>query len=567
MVEFETCSRDLPHGGVFVPGLKLAELAECELVVRIPGRELALVARAVMVTPAGCGLELVGFGAEIRTKLADLATAALAATARKSTPPGIPTSRPPPPPPPAASASSPRIPTPATLTKPAPPLPVPRPTSASTPPPPPPPRSRPTTPPPAPPPPPPRASEDDEPEMTIERPEDDEPEMTIEPGDELSGKRDTRLQTAPMIAVPTVDEPELTTKPAAALDNADDDDANFARLFDDKPAATAQPAKEEPNFAEVPDEPPQDDGPTVTANPEELDDEPAMITEHRQEDTAITRLPHRHEDTAVTRHETTAVTRHEATAITPAPTGPDPDTGDGDSDDEERHEATAITTRPLGPDEHPLDPDEPTIMPSTFEPMALETGYRPPSRALRPEPSIPVSQWETNRWGHVDLDDNMPRTEIRDDKAALSLDAEPPDELLELTDAPAAAAAAAAAKPAPAGAGDASPAAGAKPSDAKPAAEPADAAGAAEAGEAADDDDGPRVRPRRSASLPRTSTSGCAASTSCSRSSWRTAARPTSESCSSASTARPSGRRCFATRASPAPRSRASREWARCRGR
>lgn len=71
-----TCARDLSAGGLFVPGCTLRLDEECDLVVRAPGGELALQARAVFVDPAGgAGLELVGFCAEMKARIGELLTA------------------------------------------------------------------------------------------------------------------------------------------------------------------------------------------------------------------------------------------------------------------------------------------------------------------------------------------------------------------------------------------------------------------------------------------------------------------------------------------------------------
>ena len=53
-----------------MPGLQLPELAECDLVLQRAGRELALQARVVMVGGGGVGLEVVGFGAAVRERIA-----------------------------------------------------------------------------------------------------------------------------------------------------------------------------------------------------------------------------------------------------------------------------------------------------------------------------------------------------------------------------------------------------------------------------------------------------------------------------------------------------------------
>jgi hypothetical protein len=65
--------RDLSAGGVFVPGCALELNAACELVVRGAAGELRLDARVVFLDPRGAGLELVGFGPEMKERLATLA--------------------------------------------------------------------------------------------------------------------------------------------------------------------------------------------------------------------------------------------------------------------------------------------------------------------------------------------------------------------------------------------------------------------------------------------------------------------------------------------------------------
>jgi hypothetical protein len=65
---------DLAAGGVFVQGCTLEAYAECELLVRGPGGEMAVPARVVFVDPAkGAGLELVGFNQAVKERLAALA--------------------------------------------------------------------------------------------------------------------------------------------------------------------------------------------------------------------------------------------------------------------------------------------------------------------------------------------------------------------------------------------------------------------------------------------------------------------------------------------------------------
>jgi hypothetical protein len=67
-------ARDLSAGGVFVPGCALALNEECALVVRGAAGELRLEARVVFLDPGrGAGLELIGFGAEMKEQLWALA--------------------------------------------------------------------------------------------------------------------------------------------------------------------------------------------------------------------------------------------------------------------------------------------------------------------------------------------------------------------------------------------------------------------------------------------------------------------------------------------------------------
>jgi len=74
--------RDLYAGGVFVAGCGLAITEECDLLVRGAAGEMRLGARVVFVDPSGrgAGLEVVGFGPELRQRIAELA-------APRSTPP------------------------------------------------------------------------------------------------------------------------------------------------------------------------------------------------------------------------------------------------------------------------------------------------------------------------------------------------------------------------------------------------------------------------------------------------------------------------------------------------
>ena len=90
MFELEGAGRkDLAHGGAFVRGLDLPELAECELVVTCGGREMSLDARVVMVGGGGVGLELVGFGPALRERLARFAEQGPIAPSPEATPPPV----------------------------------------------------------------------------------------------------------------------------------------------------------------------------------------------------------------------------------------------------------------------------------------------------------------------------------------------------------------------------------------------------------------------------------------------------------------------------------------------
>jgi len=79
-------ARDLAAGGIFVPGCALELFAECELLVRGAAGELRLAARVVFRDPrgggagGGAGLELIGFGPEMKEQLAALAAASGAGT-------------------------------------------------------------------------------------------------------------------------------------------------------------------------------------------------------------------------------------------------------------------------------------------------------------------------------------------------------------------------------------------------------------------------------------------------------------------------------------------------------
>ena len=62
LADHAQAARDIPAGGVFVPGCKLPINSDCTLLVRGTHEEIELAARVVYVDPAtGAGLELVSF--------------------------------------------------------------------------------------------------------------------------------------------------------------------------------------------------------------------------------------------------------------------------------------------------------------------------------------------------------------------------------------------------------------------------------------------------------------------------------------------------------------------------
>ena len=67
-------ARDLVAGGVFVPGCTVALNEECELVVRSAERELHAHARRRVRECGGAGLQLVGCDAELKQRIAALAS-------------------------------------------------------------------------------------------------------------------------------------------------------------------------------------------------------------------------------------------------------------------------------------------------------------------------------------------------------------------------------------------------------------------------------------------------------------------------------------------------------------
>ena len=68
-------ARDLVAGGVFVPGCEVALNEDCELVVRGAGDEVRVPALVVFANAQGAGLQLIGCDAELRQRIAALATA------------------------------------------------------------------------------------------------------------------------------------------------------------------------------------------------------------------------------------------------------------------------------------------------------------------------------------------------------------------------------------------------------------------------------------------------------------------------------------------------------------
>jgi len=69
-------ARDLAAGGVFAPGCALGLNEECALIVRGTGGALRVHARVVFLDPGrGAGLELLGFGREMKERLAALVVA------------------------------------------------------------------------------------------------------------------------------------------------------------------------------------------------------------------------------------------------------------------------------------------------------------------------------------------------------------------------------------------------------------------------------------------------------------------------------------------------------------
>lgn len=76
LAENPRCVEDVSAGGVFVPDDDLELNETCELVVRGHSGEIAVPARVVYKDPArGTGLELLGFGPNIKERIVALATA------------------------------------------------------------------------------------------------------------------------------------------------------------------------------------------------------------------------------------------------------------------------------------------------------------------------------------------------------------------------------------------------------------------------------------------------------------------------------------------------------------
>jgi hypothetical protein len=67
-------ARDLVAGGIFAPGCQLALNDECELVVKSGDQEVRAAALVVFVNGAGAGLQLIGCDAELKQKIAALAS-------------------------------------------------------------------------------------------------------------------------------------------------------------------------------------------------------------------------------------------------------------------------------------------------------------------------------------------------------------------------------------------------------------------------------------------------------------------------------------------------------------
>ena len=72
-------ARDLSAGGVFVPGCALPLDSECELIVRAGDQELALAGHVVFVSERGAGIQILGYDAELKQQLQQLADIAACA--------------------------------------------------------------------------------------------------------------------------------------------------------------------------------------------------------------------------------------------------------------------------------------------------------------------------------------------------------------------------------------------------------------------------------------------------------------------------------------------------------
>jgi hypothetical protein len=81
-------AKDLEAGGVFVPGCTVGLNEDCELVVRGGGGEVTVAARVVWVDGTrGAGLQLVGVDAEMKQRIAELASDSQPAPASEDEPP------------------------------------------------------------------------------------------------------------------------------------------------------------------------------------------------------------------------------------------------------------------------------------------------------------------------------------------------------------------------------------------------------------------------------------------------------------------------------------------------
>jgi hypothetical protein len=420
-----TRARDLSAGGVYVPGLKLVELAECDLVLRATGRELALLARAVMVTPGGVALELVGFSPDLRSKLAAFTAAAKVATPPNAKP-GVTT---------LAPATPPRAPA-----KPATPLATPRGVPI---------RPIPAKTPPAPPPPPPVEEPfwpESDAELEAREAADTPPpepalasgsvEIGIDPSDLVASRRtrpQIELEGVVRGGVIVVARDEFDDEPAS-------DEGTHVGTHAGAPPAAHDDADEphEPTAirkARAPDDGVDDD-----------DDEP--ITAH-----APHQPKHEPDEAPVADAAGDDTEQEDEPLDDPTHAGVHLDDIEGQPmNDDRTHPGLEDGTRALGdttdsaivldsPGGHEPAPEVATVVVAI--PDLAGTFERPPPRPTRPETSIPVSAFVESRWGHIDLDDGKPRMASynegpsisMDSGPAISIDSSPPgkdDELLDL---------------------------------------------------------------------------------------------------------------------------------------